>query len=40
MIRSMTGFGRFEDITPEHKITAEIKAVNHRYLLRQESAAC
>ncbi len=32
MIRSMTGFGRFEDITPEHKITAEIKAVNHRYL--------
>lgn len=32
MIRSMTGFGRFEAITPEHKITAEMKAVNHRYL--------
>jgi len=28
----MTGFGRFEAITPEHKITAEMKAVNHRYL--------
>lgn len=32
MIRSMTGFGRFEAVTPEHKITAEMKAVNHRYL--------
>ncbi len=28
----MTGFGRFEAVTPEHKITAEMKAVNHRYL--------
>lgn len=32
MIKSMTGFGRFEAVTPEHKISAEIKAVNHRYL--------
>ena len=32
MIRSMTGFGRFEAVTPEHKIAAEMKAVNHRYL--------
>ncbi len=32
MIKSMTGFGRYEAVTPEHKITAEMKAVNHRYL--------
>ncbi len=32
MIRSMTGFGRFEAVTPDYKITAEMKAVNHRYL--------
>ncbi|MCI9162300.1 MAG: YicC family protein [Lachnospiraceae bacterium] len=32
MIKSMTGFGRFEAVTQEHKITAEMKAVNHRYL--------
>ncbi|MCI8660263.1 MAG: YicC family protein [Lachnospiraceae bacterium] len=32
MIKSMTGFGRFEAVTPEHKISVEIKAVNHRYL--------
>lgn len=32
MIRSMTGFGRYEAVTPEYKISAEIKAVNHRYL--------
>ena len=32
MIKSMTGFGRFEAVTPERKISVEIKAVNHRYL--------
>ncbi len=32
MVRSMTGFGRYEAVTPEHKILVEIKAVNHRYL--------
>lgn len=32
MIRSMTGFGRCEKITPEYKISVEMKAVNHRYL--------
>lgn len=31
MIRSMTGFGRSETATKEHKVTIEIKAVNHRY---------
>lgn len=32
MIKSMTGFGRCETVTAEHKISVEMKAVNHRYL--------
>ncbi|MBQ6835059.1 MAG: YicC family protein [Lachnospiraceae bacterium] len=32
MIKSMTGFGRFESVTDSCKISVEIKAVNHRYL--------
>lgn len=32
MIKSMTGFGRFETVTDDCKISVEIKAVNHRYL--------
>ena len=32
MIKSMTGFGRSEVLTPERKITVEIRSVNHRYL--------
>ena len=32
MIKSMTGFGRYEQVTAECKISVEIKAVNHRYL--------
>ena len=32
MIKSMTGFGRFEEITDDYKISVEMKAVNHRYL--------
>ena len=32
MIKSMTGFGRFESVTEACKISVEIKAVNHRYL--------
>ena len=32
MIKSMTGFGRCEIVTAEHKISVEMKAVNHRYL--------
>lgn len=32
MIRSMTGFGRCEKVTENHKISVEMKAVNHRYL--------
>ena len=32
MIRSMTGYGRAENVTAERKITIEIKSVNHRYL--------
>ncbi|MCR5302285.1 MAG: YicC family protein [Lachnospiraceae bacterium] len=32
MIKSMTGFGRAEYTDEKCKITAEIKAVNHRYL--------
>lgn len=32
MIKSMTGFGRYEVATEEYKITVEMKAVNHRYL--------
>lgn len=31
MIRSMTGFGRFENTVNNYDISAEIKAVNHRY---------
>ncbi|MCR5521886.1 MAG: YicC family protein [Lachnospiraceae bacterium] len=31
MIKSMTGFGRYEAQNPERKITVEIKSVNHRY---------
>ena len=31
MLKSMTGFGRYESETPERKITVEMKAVNHRY---------
>lgn len=32
MLKSMTGFGRCEKVTDEYKISAEMKAVNHRYL--------
>lgn len=32
MIRSMTGFGRYEAVRDNMKITVEMKAVNHRYL--------
>lgn len=32
MLKSMTGFGRSEAATEKHKITVEMKAVNHRYL--------
>lgn len=32
MLKSMTGFGRCENITKEYKISVEMKAVNHRYL--------
>ena len=32
MIKSMTGFGRCEQVTDQYKISVEIKAVNHRYL--------
>lgn len=31
MIKSMTGFGRFEFSNAERKITIEMKSVNHRY---------
>ena len=31
MIKSMTGFGRFETVTSDYKISIEIKSVNHRY---------
>lgn len=31
MIKSMTGFGRFEFVGAERKITVEMKSVNHRY---------
>lgn len=31
MVKSMTGFGRYECVTEEYKITVEIKSVNHRY---------
>ena len=32
MIRSMTGFGRFEVSGAQRKFTVEVKSVNHRYL--------
>ena len=32
MIKSMTGFGRYEIAEEERKITVEMKSVNHRYL--------
>ena len=32
MIKSMTGFGRYELSDAERKITVEIKSVNHRFL--------
>ena len=32
MAASMTGYGRAEQITPERKISVEVKSVNHRYL--------
>lgn len=31
MTRSMTGFGRFEAVHHEYKVSVEIKSVNHRY---------
>lgn len=31
MIKSMTGFGRYEAVSEERKIVVEMKAVNHRY---------
>ena len=31
MIKSMTGFGRYETVTDEYRIAVEIKSVNHRY---------
>ena len=31
MIKSMTGFGRYENVTDEYRIAVEIKSVNHRY---------
>lgn len=31
MLKSMTGFGRYESETKERKITVEMKSVNHRY---------
>lgn len=32
MLKSMTGFGRYEETTENYKICVEMKAVNHRYL--------
>ncbi len=32
MLKSMTGFGRFETSQGDRKVTVEIKSVNHRYL--------
>lgn len=31
MIKSMTGFGRFEHTSRDYKVSVEIKSVNHRY---------
>ena len=32
MIKSMTGFGRYETAENNRKFTVEMKSVNHRYL--------
>ena len=32
MIRSMTGYGRFEGVIEGRRIVFEIRAVNHRFL--------
>ncbi len=32
MIKSMTGFGRYEEVCGDKKVTVEMKSVNHRYL--------
>lgn len=32
MLKSMTGFGRWESVSENYKISVEMKAVNHRYL--------
>ena len=32
MVKSMTGYGRSEKVTPNAKCSVEIKSVNHRYL--------
>lgn len=32
MVKSMTGFGRFENTVDERKFTVEVKTVNHRFL--------
>jgi len=32
MIKSMTGFGRYENTNDKRKFTVELKSVNHRYL--------
>ena len=32
MVKSMTGYGRYEAVTDAYKISVEMKAVNHRYL--------
>ncbi|MCR5468165.1 MAG: YicC family protein [Lachnospiraceae bacterium] len=32
MVKSMTGFGRFENTVDDRKFTVEIKSVNHRFL--------
>ena len=31
VIKSMTGFGKAEELTHEYKIAVEIRSVNHRY---------
>ena len=31
MIRSMTGFGRYEEVIDGRNILVEIRSVNHRY---------
>ena len=32
MLKSMTGFGRFEASKDDRKVVVEMKSVNHRYL--------